>query len=91
MADEVVKVGVVGCGKISGIYLKNCQQVFRDVEVAACADMVHERAAAQAAEYGVAKACGVEELLADPEIRIVLNLTIPNAHASVAQAALAAG
>jgi len=39
----------------------------------------------------VPAACSVEELLADPEIRIVLNLTIPNAHASVAQAAVAAG
>jgi len=82
MPEVPIKVGVVGCGKISGIYLKNCRQVFGDVEVVACADIIHERAAAQAAEYGVPAACSVEELLADPEIRIVLNLTIPNAHAS---------
>ncbi|HET6428049.1 MAG TPA: Gfo/Idh/MocA family oxidoreductase [Phycisphaerae bacterium] len=91
MPDRPTKVGIIGCGKISGIYLKNCQQVFRDVEVAACADMIHDRAIAQAKEYHVAAACSVEELLADPAIEIVLNLTIPNAHASVAQAAVAAG
>src|SRR5690606_1378664 len=42
-------------------------------------------------EYGVPKACSVEELLADPEIEIVVNLTVPNAHASVARAAIEAG
>ncbi|MHC4716174.1 MAG: Gfo/Idh/MocA family protein [Planctomycetota bacterium] len=91
MAKQVTKVGVVGCGAISGIYLKNCQQVFRNVQVAACADVVHERAVAQAEAYGVPAACSVDELLADGDIEIVLNLTVPNAHASIAQAALAAG
>ena len=85
------KVGIVGCGNISSIYLKNCQHVFTHVEVAACADLLVERAEAQAAEHGVAKACSVEALLADDAIDIVLNLTIPNAHASVAAAAVEAG
>ena len=87
----ITKVGIVGCGNISSIYLKNCQQVFTNVEVAACADLVLERAEAQAGEFGVARACSVEELLADESIDIVLNLTIPNAHASVAAAAVEAG
>jgi len=88
---ETTRIGIVGCGNISGIYLKNSQQVFEILEVAACADLVAERAKAQAEKFGVAKACTVEQLLADPEIRIVVNLTIPNAHAAVALAALAAG
>ncbi len=91
MSSEPTKVGIIGCGAISGIYLKNCGQMFPDVEVAACADMVHERAVAQAKDFGVPTACSVDELLADPDIEIVLNLTIPDAHASVAQAAVAAG
>jgi len=85
-----VKVGVVGCGRISGIYLKNAR-LLEAIEVVACADVIPERAQARAAEYGVPKACSVEELLADPEIQIVLNLTVPRAHAEVALAALDAG
>ena len=86
-----VKVGIIGCGNISGIYLKNCTQTFEILEVAACADLIHERAQAQAREYGVPKACSVEELLQDPEIEIVLNLTTPKAHYEVSKAALEAG
>ena len=50
-----------------------------------------ERAAERAAEYGIPAVATVAELLADPEIEVVLNLTTPDAHASVAQAALDAG
>jgi predicted dehydrogenase len=85
-----VKVGIVGCGTISGIYLK-VAPTFELLEVAACADIVVERARARAAEFGVPKACTVSELLADPEIELVINLTIPAAHAEVALAAVEAG
>jgi predicted dehydrogenase len=85
-----VKVGVIGCGNISGIYLKNCTQ-FDILEVAACADLDLSRAQAKAQEYGIPKATTVKELLADPEIEIVLNLTIPAAHAEIALAAVEAG
>jgi len=88
---EKTKIGIVGCGNISSIYLKNCQQVFGNVEVAACADLIADRAKAQAEKFGVPAAGGVEDLLADPEIAIVVNLTIPNAHAAVAMAAVQAG
>lgn len=84
------RVGIVGCGVISGIYLKNAQ-VFQLYDVVACADLLVERAQARAAEYNVPKACSVEELLADPSVEIVLNLTIPKAHAEVSLAALEAG
>jgi len=86
-----VKVGIVGCGNISGIYFKNCTQTFKILEVAACADLIPERAEAKAKEFNVPKACSVEELLSDPEIEIVVNLTIPKAHAEVSLAALEAG
>lgn len=86
-----VKVGIVGCGNISDIYLKNCTQTFDILEVVACADLIMERAQAKAEQYNIPKACTVEELLADPEIEIVVNLTIPKAHAEVCLAALNAG
>jgi predicted dehydrogenase len=86
-----IKVGIIGCGNISGIYLKNLSQTFPIVEVTACADIILERAQAKAKEFNIPKACSVEELLADPDIRIVVNLTIPKAHAQVCMAALEAG
>ena len=63
------KIGIVGCGNISGIYFKN-GQMLEILEVAACADLLPERAAAKAEEFNIPKACTVEELLADPAIDI---------------------
>jgi predicted dehydrogenase len=90
VSKSKVKVGIIGCGNISGIYLKN-GKLLKSIEIAAVADLVRERAEAKAAEHGRARALSVRQLLADPEIEIVLNLTIPKAHASVAMAALRAG
>ncbi|MBB6673747.1 Gfo/Idh/MocA family protein [Cohnella nanjingensis] len=87
-----VKVGVIGTGQISGIYLKNLTETFDGiVEVKAVADLVPELARSRAEQFGVPNACTVEELLADPEIEIVLNLTAPAVHASVDLQALQAG
>jgi predicted dehydrogenase len=90
MADLKAKVGVVGCGNISGVYIKR-SKIFSAFEIVACADVIMERAKAKAAEFNIPKVCTVEELLADPEIAIVLNLTIPKAHGEIALAALKAG
>jgi len=90
MATGKIKVGIIGTGAISGAYLKRLP-MFENLEVAACADLVPERAKAKAAEFHIPKACSVRKLLRDPEISIVLNLTIPKAHAKVALAALKAG
>ena len=88
-AGDLVRVGLIGCGFISDIYLKNAPR-FGAFEIVACADAVPARAAAQAAKYDTL-AMTVEEMLADPEIEIVLNLTTPNAHAAIGQAALESG
>jgi len=90
MSLRKVNVGVVGCGNISGIYLE-MGQTFEILNLAAVSDILPERALAQAQKYHIPRAYSVEELLADPDIDIVLNLTIPNAHAQVGQAALVAG
>lgn len=90
MSLEPVKIGVIGCGDISGAYLRQCPQ-FKILRVAACADLIPERAQARAAEFAVPRVLGVEELLADPEIEIVVNLTPPQAHYPVALAAVEAG
>ncbi len=65
--------------------------MFPDVEVRFIADIDEPRAAAQAEKWGVAGSGSVEQLLADDDIEIVVNLTIPAAHVEVALQALAAG
>jgi len=84
------KIGVIGCGNISGAYF-SAGKTFKNLEIAACADLDINRAKAKAEEFKIPKACTVKELLADPDIEIVVNLTIPKAHAEVALATLAAG
>jgi predicted dehydrogenase len=91
MSVRKVKIGVVGCGMISGIYLKNCTQTFTILDVVAVADLVPELAQQRAEEFNIPRACTVEALLADPEIEIVLNLTTPKAHVALNLQALAAG
>ena len=86
-----VKIGVVGCGMISSIYLKNCTHTFDILDVVAVADLVPELAQQRAEEFNIPRVCTVEQLLTDPEIEIVLNLTTPKAHAALNLQALAAG
>ena len=88
--SNTTKVGLVGCGNISGIYFE-AGKTFEILEIVACADLFRERAEEKAREHGIPKAYNVEELLADPEVEVVLNLTIPNAHGTVGLAALEAG
>ncbi len=85
-----MKVGIVGCGNISNIYLEAGKK-FDILDIVAVSDLDMARAQAKAAEHGVAKAVYVDELLADPEIEIVINLTVPGAHYDVCKAALEAG
>jgi predicted dehydrogenase len=87
---EPLKVGVVGVGAISRAYLKTFDGM-PQVEVTALADLDAGRASAAADALPGARAVPVAELLAAPDVDLVLNLTIPAAHAEVASAALAAG
>lgn len=86
---DKVKAGIIGTGNISGIYFRNGSR-FESLEIVACADIDVGRAKEKAAEYGV-RGCTVDELLADPEIEMIINLTIPKAHAPVNLQALEAG
>jgi predicted dehydrogenase len=85
-----VGVGLIGAGTISDAYLKNLTS-FPDLDVRMVADLDLDRAATQAKLYGVPRSGTVADLLADPGIRIVVNLTVPAAHVEVGLAALAAG
>jgi predicted dehydrogenase len=90
MSTSKTKIGVVGCGNISGIYLQS-DATFDVVEIVACADLIAERAQEQATKYNVPKACSPAELIDDPEVEIVVNLTNPQAHAEVGTQAIEAG
>ncbi len=90
MTLKKVNVGIVGCGNISGIYLE-MGQTFEILNIAAVADILPERAKAQAEKYHIPRALSVSEMMADPNIEVILNLTIPNAHAEIAFKALEAG
>ena len=83
------KIGIIGCGMISDTYF-NAAKRFHNIEVVACADTDFARAKAKEEAFG-AKAVGVDELLADPEIELVLNLTPPKAHSEIALKTLNAG
>lgn len=84
-----VNVGIIGCGNISATYMR-MGQFFRDYKVVACADLNIEAAQARAEEFNL-RALTIDALLADPEVEIIVNLTVPNAHFEVAQAILNAG
>ena len=90
MADKRFKVGLVGCGNISGAYLRSCR-TFPVLEVVACADLDVGRAQEKAAEFAIPKAYSYADMLADPEVEIVINLTVPSVHAEVNLAAIQAG
>lgn len=85
-----VGVAIVGCGTISHQYLGNLT-TFPDVRVVACADLDLTRAQEVADRYGVPVATTPEQAIAHPDVELVVNLTIPAAHAVVAGAAVEAG
>ncbi len=85
-----VKTGIIGCGNISSIYCKNAK-LLEALDLVAVSDLILERAQNRAQEYEIPRACSVAELLADPEIEAVINLTIPKAHAEVAFQVIEAG
>jgi predicted dehydrogenase len=85
-----VKCGIIGCGNICDIYFEAGKR-FESIEIVACADLLEDRAKSKAKEHSVPKPLPVEKLLADPDIEIVINLTVPSAHGEIALAALEAG
>jgi predicted dehydrogenase len=84
------RVGLIGTGRISNIYLTNCAK-FDGIEIVACGSLDMEESRAKAAEFGVPLSLTPEEILAHNYIDAILNLTIPAAHAEISLAALEAG
>jgi predicted dehydrogenase len=83
-------VAVVGAGNISDEYLRALTS-YPDLAVTAVADLDTARARAQAAAYGIAASGSTAEVLRRDDVDLVVNLTVPAAHAEVALAAIEAG
>jgi len=88
---DKVGIGIVGCGAISGAYLTHAKNWTDILEIRALADLNVDVARKRQEEFGVGRACTVDELMTDPSVDIVINLTIPAAHGPVAMQALANG
>lgn len=86
------KIGIVGCGNISGIYMTNIGTRFTNIQIAGICDLIREKAESRSAEFGGLRIYrDMYEIFADPEVDIVLNITRPNDHYGVTKAALEAG
>jgi predicted dehydrogenase len=79
----------MGCGVIAHNYVQGAAG-FESFDIVACADMSAAVAQAFAAEHGLDTA-PVEDVLADPDVDAILNLTPPAAHADVVRAAFEHG
>ena len=76
-----MNIGIVGCGNISETYFE-CQKIFNNFKIVACADINNEAASNAASKYNV-KSLSVDEIVESKEIDLIINLTIPSAHKAV--------
>lgn len=85
-----VGVGIVGCGTISHIYMTNLKNKFNIIELISCYDIIPERAKRRAEEFGL-EIMSTDDMVKDPRIEIILNLTTPMSHYDVSKQVLEAG
>ncbi|MCL2664728.1 MAG: Gfo/Idh/MocA family oxidoreductase [Defluviitaleaceae bacterium] len=90
MAVKRIKAALIGSGAISGIYLKNLTKTFHIVDLVGCSDIIPERSAKRAEEFGIRQMTN-QEIYEDKSIEIVVNTTYPTAHYTVNKEALLAG
>ncbi len=83
-------IAIIGCGVISQIYLQNLTTRFPNVEVMCCCSLHMESARKRAEQFGIGVAT-MDEILADPEIDMVVVLTPPATHFDIIKQALLAG
>jgi predicted dehydrogenase len=87
---QPLNIGIIGCGTIVGAYLATFPRLAA-VKLVAAADIDVARAETVARQHVGVRALSVAELLADDGVDLVLNLTIPAAHADIALQAIGAG
>ena len=85
-----MNIGILGCGHVSGQYFAGLAR-YEQLTVVACADLELGRAREKAAQHGVPRACAPDQLLSDPGVDLVVNLTPPQSHAEISLAAIRSG
>ena len=86
-----VKTAVIGCGRISNIYIRNLKKLFYITDLVAVCDISEEAAAHQAGFFGVDRVMTIDEIADSEEIELVVNLTPPEAHYGIIRRMLLAG
>jgi predicted dehydrogenase len=86
-----MNIGVIGCGNISGIYLKNLTTLFKNTKVVAVADLVEKKANDIKEAYAIPQVLSTDELLKSKDVDIVLNITTPPFHYEICKKALENG
>ena len=86
-------IGIIGCGKIAqNTYFPNFNGIYAPfVKTVACADLLPDLARKCAEQFSIPRTLTPDELLVDPEIALLVNLTIPEAHYELNKRALLAG
>ena len=74
-----IKAAIIGCGVISEVYLDSIRENFQILDIVACSDLDEVRMNSTAQKYGI-RAAAYEEILKEPEIEMVINLTSPAVH-----------
>ena len=87
--NKVFKVGLIGCGHIAETYFRG-HKYFKNYRIIACSD-INEKAAIRCAKHYKIKAKKIKELLNDNNLEVILNLTTPQDHYSVAKKILLSG
>ena len=87
---KAVRTAVIGCGAISDIYYENMIKNFDSIEVVACCAKHLENAHRKAQQVGI-EAHTYEEILSDPSIEMIVNLTPPGVHYDILRRGLEAG
>ncbi len=85
-----MKIAIVGCGFVADQYMSTLVHC-RELELVAAYDQDAERTASFASFFGVRGSSSLDELLAEPGLELVLNLTNPRSHFEVTAACLRAG
>ena len=89
---EQIKVGVVGCGGIcKGTYMENMVNKFAIIDVVGACDQIESRAKWMEDHYPGVKAMSLDEMMNDPEIQVIVNLTYPESHVAITKMALEHG
>lgn len=88
---DKMKIGIIGCGNISDIYLKNLTSTFVNTQVWAVCDLFEERALAAKEKYNIPNVFTFDEMLGCNDIQIIINLSTPQGHFDICKKVLEAG